>query len=199
MKALIFDTETTDRLDFKAPITAEHQPHIVQLGAILEDFKSEKLMASVNLLVATEGWLVQPGAAQVHGISQEVADTFGVSHINACYVFRDLVKQADVVVAHNIDFDRQIMIRALAIAGVEEIPWDRVRQRCTMKTGTAVCKVPKPGGRSGFKWPTLTEALQILCGEEMQNAHDAMADVEACRKIHRKLSQMGAFVNGRAG
>lgn len=193
MKALIFDTETTDKWDYKASSLAEHQPHLVQLGAVLEDFESGRTMTSVNALVATDGWVIQPGAGAKHGISKDTADAFGIRHANACFVFRDLVEQADVVVAHNIKFDRDVMTRALQFADVPPIPWEKIRQRCTMLTATAICKVPALNGRGGFKWPSLEEALRILCGAVIENAHDAMADVESCRRVHRALVERGAF------
>jgi DNA polymerase-3 subunit epsilon len=194
MRALIFDTETTDKWDFKASPDAAHQPYIVQLAAVLEDFEAQRNMCHVNVLIATEGWMIQPGAARVHGISEEIANKFGVMHANACHLFRDLVASADVVVAHNIQFDRDVMTRALSIAQVDPIPWSRVNQRCTMRTATAICKVPAVG-RGGFKWPTLEEALRILCDEKIENAHDAMADVYSCQKVHRALVERGAFTS----
>ena len=191
MKALIFDTETTGKWNFKAPYDHPSQPNLMQLALILENMETGVPHARADLLVDTEGrWKPEPGALAVHGISEERADQFGVLLGNACYLFRNLVEQADVVVAHNMDFDRRIMERALLLADIPPIPWDQVKQRCTMKTATPICKIP---GTRGFKWPSLEECLQHFTGKSVANAHDAMADAQACRTIHRHLHQMGVF------
>ena len=45
--ALFYDTETTGLPDFKAPSEAQHQPHIVQLAALLVDlFQSTPVIAN---------------------------------------------------------------------------------------------------------------------------------------------------------
>jgi DNA polymerase III subunit epsilon len=183
MKALIFDTETNHKIPSQADL--------VQLAAVLEDVETTKPYGRIDILVETEGWDIPEGAFKVHGITKERADTYGILLANACWLFRNLVEQADVVVAHNLDYDRQVMIRALAAANVTPIPWADIKQRCTMKTATPICRIPSP--RGGFKWPTLTECLKHFTGKEVINAHDAMADTQACRTIHRYLHQMGAF------
>lgn len=189
-KGLIFDTETTGKWDFKAPDDASHQPHLVQLAAVLEDVDTGATLADVNLMVRPEEWEIEEGAQKVHGISKVKAQACGVNLPNACFVFRDLVEQANFVVAHNATFDIRIMTRALREADVPEIPWSKRPARCTMLTSTPICKVPGP---RGFKWPSLAEAYRFFFNEDFDNAHDAKADMEACRRIHRALIQRGAF------
>ena len=193
MKALIFDTETTGKWDFNAPYTAAHQPNLVQLAVFLEDVDPGAVQAEASLIVAQEeGQVIPAGAQAVHGISTDKANDFGIHLANASFLFRNLVERADVVVAHNISFDVKIMTRALWLAGVEELPWSKIPQRCTMLASTPICKVPSPKGR-GFKWPSLAEAMRYFYGEEIANAHTAKADADACRLIHRALIQRGAF------
>lgn len=55
---------------------------------------------------------------------------------------------------------------------------------CTMKPNTEIVKAPKKNGSSGYKWPSLEEALQFYCKRSVgEFAHDAMYDVKACRDI----------------
>jgi len=53
---------------------------------------------------------------------------------------------------------------------------------CTMKEMTPICKIP--GRYDEFKWPRLTEAYRHAFGGEFGNAHDALADVRACKEIY---------------
>lgn len=193
MRALVFDTETTGVWDFKAPFTAPHQPHLVQLGITLEDLGTGRVEASVDIMVKPEDWVISEEVTKIHGVSHERAATFGTYHANACWMFRDLCCQADVLVAHNIDFDIRIMQRALWVAGIEPISLDRAPKRCTMKSATAICKIPQKNGRGGVKWPTLSEAIRFFYNEELEGAHNAMVDVMACRRVHQALIERGAF------
>ena len=45
-----------------------------------------------------------------------------------------------------------------------------------MKLSTDYCKLP---GKKGFKSPRLAELHQVLFGSGFDNAHNALADVEA--------------------
>ncbi|MCK4621311.1 MAG: hypothetical protein KAT62_03750 [Desulfuromonadales bacterium] len=50
MKPVIFyDTETTGLPDWKNPSGGETQPHIVQIGAILADEDTKRVLGSVDL------------------------------------------------------------------------------------------------------------------------------------------------------
>ena len=191
MTVLIFDTETTGKWNYAACSTDVSQPHLVELGAILED-DDGNARVEINLLVRPNGWTIPAEVTAIHGVTQEQAEAEGIALANVAYVFRDLCANATHVVAHNIDFDRRVIIRTLFDAEVPEIPWDRVSQRCTMLTATPIVKVPKASGR-GNKWPKLTEAHQFFFNEPVVGAHQAMTDVRACRAIYHELVKLGAF------
>ena len=57
---------------------------------------------------------------------------------------------------------------------------------CTMKCSTDFCKLP---GKKGFKSPRLSELHQVLFGTGFDNAHNAMADVEATARCFWKLKE----------
>jgi hypothetical protein len=50
-----------------------------------------------------------------------------------------------------------------------------------MLSSTGICKIPK---KQGYKWPKLSEAYQHFFGEELKDAHDALVDVMACKRIY---------------
>lgn len=169
MKILTVDTETSGFND----------PHIVQLACILTE--NDKELASMNLLIKPEGWEIDPGAEGVHGISLEQAERAGVSIYSALWLFDELCGQSDLIVAHNYAFDSKVI--AKEYERLEKV-WTPPAFRCTMHATTNICKIP---GKRGYKWPRLQEAHVHFFGEEFESAHDALADVRACWRVHKHL------------
>lgn len=188
---LAFDTETTGKADFNSPASAKHQPHIVQLGAILFD-DSWSVRAELNLIVKPDGWTIPEEASNIHGITTTIANSCGVDLSSALSCFRGLFKLANVYVAHNLEFDALIVasnfMRLTDCVGMGS----DIRERgfCTMHAMTPICKLP---GRYGdYKWPSLQEAYQHAFGEMFDGAHDAMADVRACARLYRWIKERDA-------
>jgi len=195
LSLLTFDTETTGKLAYRDPPTADTQPSLVQLGARLETLEEGKLLAEVNVIIEPVEWIIPVEASAIHGIDQATAKRFGISLANALWTFKDLFTCADVVSAHNIDFDRTVLIRALHQAEMDQFDWASKKLHDTMKASTQIVRIPhqRPRYPNDFKWPTLTECVRFFFGEELDGAHDAMVDVRACARVHRELCRIGAF------
>jgi DNA polymerase-3 subunit epsilon len=175
---LFFDTETTGKCDFGAEPDAEHQPRLVQLGALLTDELGNEL-ASVDLIIKPNGFEIPLAASSIHGITTGLALKCGVEELAALHVFDQLLMQSELAVAHNFDFDRVVMSRGSRIRA------DRlVRDNfCTMRAMTPICKIPNQYGYDDYKWPRLQEAYRHAFECDFDGAHDAMADVRACAEI----------------
>lgn len=181
MNILVFDTETTGKANFKLPPEHESQPRLVQLAVLLVD-ELGKEQASMNVIIRPAEFVIPKEASDIHGITTETAHSIGVPLLHALEPFGSLVKRADVLVAHNIDFDHLIMRGECARMCV---PFETRETFCTMKAMTDICKLP--GNYGKFKWPKLQEAHQHAFGVEFEGAHDAMADVRACARLYRWL------------
>lgn len=64
-----------------------------------------------------------------------------------------------------------------------------------MKMAKQIVKAPltekqKACGFGGYKNPNLQEAYKHFFGVEFEGAHDAMADVRACRDVFFKLNEL---------
>jgi DNA polymerase-3 subunit epsilon len=178
MIALFFDTETTGfpREDFT--------PEIVQIAAIVQDTESLRVLHELNLIVTPHG-IVPDDIAAIHGITTELARKVGVHYGEAHGMFVELLEKADMVVAHNLEFDMQML----------ELNWtsaffkaSECLQYCTMRESIDIVALP-PGeyhkvDYSKHKPPKLREAYEFFTGQSLQNAHDAMADVRACRDVY---------------
>lgn len=192
---LFLDTETTGILNFRAGPEASGQPRVVQLGAILADGRGARL-AHLDLIIRPDGWTVPGDAARVHGITTERAAACGVPIALALDVLDSLALLARRVVAHNADFDRGVLAVERHRRGTPD-PLGGAEWFCTMHACTSVCQIP--GGRRGFKWPTLGEAHHHFFGKGFDNAHSALADVEACMRIYFELYKPAAVAGEAAG
>ncbi|AVR89049.1 3'-5' exonuclease [Thauera aromatica] len=191
MKPILFyDTETTGLPDFKAPSEAPHQPHIVQLAALLVDPDSRQTIASMDVIVRPDGWTIPAEVAEVHGITTERAITVGVSESTALGLFLDLWHAADFRVGHNESFDARIVRIAQHRFECGELDvWKEGRAECTARLATSICAIPptdrmRAAGRFHHKTPNLVEAYRHFTGRDLDNAHSAMADVQACRDVY---------------
>jgi DNA polymerase III subunit epsilon len=197
MKITIFDTETTGL--FKNGLGRGHpeQPDMVQLAMINleldpnDDSNNWKEVACINMLIKDQK-PSEDKALETHGKTTELLQKFGVPRRLAISNFYHTIADTDILVAHNIEFDLNILGHAFALEGIK-FP-DLPRSFCTMKTSTDICQIPAPNGRRGYKWPKLIEAYKILVDPEgFEGAHDALADVRACGKVLKVLAERGIF------
>jgi len=192
LKALIFDTETTGMVKWKEPPSHPEQPDLVQIAMLLVETENWRMMSRTSLLVQLrEGTKIEPEAEATHGISAEVCGRYGVAPIVACSLFNQLCIQADTIVAHNLSFDQSIMLTALHRLGDRPNRMEGKKLVCTKEATTDILKLP--GNYGKYKWPTLAEAYRHYTGQEIEGAHDALADTEACLAIYRALVDDGVL------
>jgi len=192
MKILYFDTETTGLVDFRAPITAPHQPRMVQLACVLADETGAEI-SMVKLRVRPDGFEIPEGASKVHGITTALAEQTGIPVGSALLIFAALIDAADILVAFNCEYDRYIIEREDLLDSSAKIPtaWHKKAMLCAMKPMTEICQLPNPNYPGKFKWPKLQEAHVHLFKEPFDGAHDALADVRATARVFRWLVDNG--------
>ncbi len=94
-----------------------------------------------------------------------------------------MVLKSEILVAHNINFDMGIIKDAWPFA---YRLMEGKEQYCTMrKAHSIVSLVGTHAGRT--KFPKLIEAYRHFYGKDFDNAHDAMADIRACRDVYFAL------------
>ena len=188
--ALIFDTETTGLPSLKLPPSAPGQPHLAQLAAVLVDTESWEVRSKFSLLVALPPSASMHSKAQeVHGLTPSLLSRNGVSPAVAASLFTALIEAADVLVAHNAPFDTHILSSTYHRLNLPFNP-AAVPTLCTMSATTPLLAIP---GRfkGSFKWPSLAEAHGHYGFGDIEGAHDAMVDVEACGRVFRRLVEEG--------
>ncbi len=188
---LFFDTETA-RLPDKDQYGNPHHhnsPLPVSIAALLTDYDFN-IVGELNVFVK-HSQPIDPGAAAVHGITQDVINAKGVDLVSAQRYMEEMALPASTIVGHNVAFDRMVMQATynnpLYGTGTERPKYlskDNVPYICTMHATTKLCKLPGP---RGFKWPKLTEAYRHFFGEDFSGAHDAMADIRATLRLFQHL------------
>jgi DNA polymerase-3 subunit epsilon len=177
--AIIFDTETTGlTLHPDAPI--QHQPKIIEFGAVLMSLEDGSVVDTINILI-DPGEPITPEITKITGIT--TADVEGAPKFND--VVADIAVffgRAEAMVAHNLPFDRSIMEIALKRGGVEGFVFP-ARSTCT------VGLYREQWGRN----PKLTELYAEVMGEPLEQTHRALDDVMAMVEIIQKESIWAMF------
>jgi DNA polymerase III subunit epsilon len=184
-----YDTETTGLPDWKNPSEAEHQPHIVQLAALLVDEETRDVRDQMDVIIKPDGWIIPDEVASIHGITTERAMDEGIPEKEAFDQFIELWKKCEYRLGYNESFDSRVLrIATFRYADTNIIDaWKEAPAKCAMKMAKPICKIPAPphARRWGpYKNPTLAEAYKHLTGMDLTDAHSAMADTMACLDVY---------------
>lgn len=184
---LFFDTETTG--------LSRRSDHVVQIAWALVD-KNGVVSSDASYVIKPDGYSIPRAASDIHGITTAQACQIGEPLVRVLKEFSSIAKEAEAVVAHNIDFDIGILRTDYHRAGIA-FPLDGKMQICTMRLSTEWCRLPKFNGMSGFKYPKLDELHYRLFGETFDGAHDAKNDVDACIRCYFALVGKGVITPPR--
>ncbi len=179
-----FDTETTGvPLNYKAPSSdTNNWPRLVQLAWILTDQEGNRIHTG-NLIVKPEGFIIPTDATRVHGITTQRANEEGVPLTEAIEQFKADLDLATYIVGHNVDFDKKIVGAEMIRLGMKD-ELEKKKSYCTMLSSIDFCKIP---GKYGYKYPKLQELYKKLFGNEFDDAHNAMSDIEATEQCFWEL------------
>lgn len=191
---LIFDTETTGFYLDREGADSPNQPYIVQLAAQLCEDDGE-IISGFSMIV-DPGVPIPKQASDVHGITNERATALGVKPEVDLGIFRHLYSLADLIVAHNIKFDKGV-IEAAAFRQYGKLTPLKKQLFCTMERASPIVNLPPTpkmvaAGFAKPKPPKLEECMKHFFGEALDGAHDAMVDVAACRRVYLHLQTLKA-------
>jgi len=201
MKILIFDTETTGLIPKKTSTLADW-PHIVQLSCILINLDKLDEMFVDNFII-NPGVLIPKESADIHGITNEIAEDKGINIRDALLRFTYFLDEADTIVAHNLSFDKKIIEKELERTGYPNYFNIKSHQIYdTMKKGINVCNIMRTGnsGRHYKKFPKLSELYEHLFKPkadciEFTNAHNAIYDVLMTLRCYLKMNEIETSIN----
>lgn len=181
-----YDSETTGLPIWSEPSEGENQPHIVQLAAKLVDADTREVIQSIDLIIRPDGWVIPAEVTEIHGITTEYALAVGVPEALALQMLLAMWRVATVRVGHNESFDARIIRIATKryLTDEQEIDaWKAGAAECTGQITKPIMQM-EPRNRWGWKMPKLSEAYKHFTGQELENAHSAMADVDGCLAVY---------------
>ena len=219
MRILVFDTETTGlpKRQSNKEVTFTNEvdwPHIIQFSYVIFNTQTmvlEKL--GDEIIRVPPNIIISPESVALHGITYEKSRDFGENIGDVLLRFTDDCEQADVIVAHNMQFDMN-MIKAefyrllkMPIQDNEtiETPFT-TRQRigldkftnlvlsktfsCTMRENVNLCniRIARADNTEYKKYPKLCELHAKLFDMVPRKLHNSLHDVIVCLRCFYKVT-----------
>ena len=179
MRVLLFDTETTGLPKTRLPATRgpNNWPHMVSIAWIIMDgdMKTKERYAIIK-----PRWQIPADSTAIHGITQKDAEEKGEDLGNVIAEF--LADVPDALLAHNMDFDFNVLVSALLWD--LNLPYPKLPPAfCSMKIMRPICKFPTQYGY--YKSPKLSELYKFIFNVEPEKTslHNALFDVQILGEI----------------
>jgi len=192
---LVFDTETTGLPTSRvAPVSnVNNWPRVVQLGWEAFDVRGRKTSARSSV-IRPDGFEIPKDAERIHGISTLIAKRTGIPVAEALDAFAEALSKVSVVVAHDFKFDAGVLGAEFYRLGIRH-QFRGKTHVCTMEDATEYCALPGQYGYK-YKWPKLPELHFKLFRKNVEEMHDAAADVATCSKCFFELKRLGVVRHG---
>jgi len=206
MFVLVFDTETTGLPKSKVinESTINSWPYIVQLSYMIYDTESNKIIKiSDNIVKIPENVELTKESIAIHGIDKNKINEKGKPMVEILQEFLTDIESIDLIIAHNIDFDINMIIVELYRSAMDiknshikeinlpvTVQLQYMNRYCTMKNSMELCnikKLSKTTGNEYVKFPTLTETYDKLFNVKPNNMHNSLNDIYACFRCFYKL------------
>ena len=199
MRVLVFDTETSGLPKTKIinPDALHLWPHIVQFSYLIYDTElNDVVVVGDNIVKVGAGINIPEESTAIHGITNQMSQTDGIS-LRKIFrsFFRDL-KTADRLVGHNISFDVNLVIvellrmiyEATPNSGDDDISANKNNLHqivnfkntyCTLQESIDLCaiKAVTKLGKEYNKFPKLIELHQKLFQTMPNNLHNSLTDI----------------------
>lgn len=183
-----FDTETTGLpRSWNAPVTdLNNWPRMIQVGYVLYDFAGNHVETK-EYIIRPEGFTIPTDSSRIHGITTERALDEGKDLRIVLNELHEKITSSEIMVAHNISFDEKILGAEFLRQNMLNIIANK-KKICTMLASMNYCAIPNQYGK--YKWPKLEELHQKLFLKGFDNAHNALADIQATADCFWKLKEL---------
>lgn len=206
VRILLLDTETNGLPKNRfAPIAEPgNWPAILQLswaiytivGTTIQRIDSRDVGLALDPAIPWD-----TGAAKIHGLSEAEARR-GTAPIVAFNELKKGLCTVDVVIAHNLSFDKPVIRAAAYAVGIRDVwPTSGIQELCTMKEMQPIVRLVSPyyGADSGkFKAPKLNELYEWLYGHRYDisgaTLHSARSDTHCLEQCVKGLLRRGVLV-----
>jgi len=199
-------------------------PHAVQMSYILYDMEKNTAKIFDEIVQLQSGVGITAESQAIHHISLERTQgktrrvknrqtgryrlQFNLTIGEILRKFMPEFRKADVIVSHNIQFDRNILLaemdrlrrnKPIFDTYIQEVYTSR-KTYCTAKNGAYVCKIGAINriGREYYRMPKLTVLYATLFGDiqlDQTKLHNALYDVIICLRCFCQM-QLGVDIYG---
>jgi len=200
MKILVFDTETTGLQEKGASIYDKSRwPYIIQLSYILYDISNNSTFIKNNYIKLDNSIVISQESFNIHNISRDILDSQGINIVDALKEFNNYLKLCDIVVGHNISFDKRlIFVECFRHNICQNFTQFKNNQQihksefCTMKNTTEFCKLERLGVSNKVynKQPKLSELYSLLFPNDPipNDLHNSLIDVAMTLRCYLKYT-----------
>ena len=203
MRILIFDTETTG-LPKSKTLNGENLhlwPYIVQFSYIILDTSlNEIIEVKDNIIKIPLNITITEETTKIHGITNEITEEKGISIEIMMDKFLSDIVDVDLIVAHNLSFDLNMIKCELLRLVKENINADKYngyfneiinlkKMYCTMQETIDLCNIEATykNGKKYIKFPKLVELYEKLFKTTPTKLHNSLNDVAVCARCFMKL------------
>jgi DNA polymerase-3 subunit epsilon len=195
-KLLFFDTETTGIPvgAISNPSEYDKYPRLVQLAFLLIN-QSQFILNACNFIIKPLDFIIPNKSTLIHGITTDFALKKGHSINFVLAEFISAAIQADYIIAHNFDFDYNVIGAEAARAGFQRqynAAFQYKENICTMRSTADLLKIPR-GINGNYRNPKLSDLYFHLFGNGFKHGRNAFTDVQACAKCFFKLKEQGFY------
>ena len=198
MKVLVFDCETSGLPVSGASIYEKSKwPHIIQLSYILYDLSNNSSLIKNNYIKIDESVIITQESYNIHNISREILNSQGISIVRALKEFNECLEKCDIVVGHNISFDKRLIFVECFRHNVKQYFTQLIDNKkkhklefCTMKNTRQFCKLERLSITNQVynKMPKLSELYALLFPNEPlpKELHNSLIDVAMTLRCYVK-------------
>ena len=198
MKVLVFDTETTGLQVKGASIYDKSKwPYIIQLSYIFYDLSINSVLIKDNYIKLDSSITISQESYNIHNISREILDAQGINIVDALKDFNECLKVCDIVVGHNISFDKRLIFVECFRHNVKQYFTEfkdnvmiQKPEFCTMKNTNEFCKLERLSATNKvyYKHPKLSELYEKLFPNEPlpKDLHNSLVDVAMTIRCYLK-------------
>ena len=198
MKVLVFDTETTGLQVKGASIYDKSKwPYIIQLSYIFYDLSINSVLIKDNYIKLDSSITISQESYNIHNISREILDAQGINIVDALKDFNECLKVCDIVVGHNISFDKRLIFVECFRHNVKQYFTEfkdnvmiQKHEFCTMKNTNEFCKLERLSATNKvyYKHPKLSELYEKLFPNEPlpKDLHNSLVDVAMTIRCYLK-------------
>ena len=189
MKFVVIDTETNnlpDRGSFE-------NVRLVQIGIIIAEKRNYfNILSRYDVIIRPDNFRINN--SEIHGITNEIAESKGKTIDVIAAEIMPLLQGCELIVAHNVDFDKNVLLRAFRDHTSLTKFLNETKTYCTMKNSTNIVCLPSVNSiYGGYKYPKLGELYRHFFGCELEVTHNAIEDVQTAYYCYASLINGDAY------